>query len=188
MIERKWLRVAAKNALVGQTRAGNNVENSRVNPVQQKPASMPGGREEFPIICIYTRTTSSRVFDESPRRYRHEVELVIECLQQIEKGVTIDEALDAFEQEVLNVILLDETLGGAADDLIYTGSTNVIDGDGHLLIGAVVITFNAIIYTTVPFPGTQNLDSLRAVYTEHSLGGEQEQAERAVTIIEGLDQ
>jgi len=188
MIARRLARDAAKAALINKTRAGARVESGRPNPLSQRPSAM-GGREELPGIIIYTRTTKSQIFDESPRRYRHVTELVVECALEVGAGQEIDDEMDLFEQEVLNVLLADDTLGGKLDDLQYTGSTNTIDGEGAKLLAAVIITLDAIYFTEAPFEGTQILDVLERVHTEHSLSGNQDDSQdRAKTDIEGLQQ
>jgi len=188
MTPRQLIREAAKTALIGKTRAGSRVESGRPNPLSQRPTAL-GGREELPAIIIYTRTTRSAVFDESPRRYRHEAELTVECALEVEAGQEIDDELEEFEQEVLNALLLDDTLGGTADDLQLTGSTNTINGDGAKLLAAVIITFEAIFYTEAPVPGTQTLDDFERMHVEYSLDGNQNDPDdRAKTDIEGLEQ
>lgn len=185
---RQPIREAAAAALVGKTRAGARVESNRPNPLSQRP-SADGGTQELPAVIVYTRSTQSRIFDESPRRYRHEAELVVEAVLELAAGQEIDDELDAFEQEVVDALLLDDTLGGTADDLQLTGSTTTIDGAGAKLLGAVIITFQAIYYSYAPAEGTQTLDDLITVHTEHSLGGAQDDPrDRATTDIEGLDQ
>jgi hypothetical protein len=187
MIPRQLLREAAATALQAKTRAATRIYCGRPNPFSHRPHA-DGGGENLPAIVVYTRSTRSQVFDESPRRYRHEVELAVECSLAIEEGQDIDDSLDAFEQEVLNVLLLDDTLGGTVDDLQLTRSTNTIDGEGEQLLGAVILTFEATLLTNAPVDGTQVLDDLRTVRTEYSLDGNQDDPrDRAITNIEGLD-
>lgn len=185
----KLLRQAAVNALVGKTRAGAKVFSNRPNPLQQAPSALPGGAKELPAIIVYTRSTRSEVFDESPRRYKHETELTVEAALEVTAGTEIDDDLDEFEQEVLDALLVDDTLGGTVDDLQLTGSTNTIGGDGAKLLAAVIITFEARHFTYAPAEDTQSLDDLDHVHTEYSLGGAQDDPrDRAQTDIEGLNQ
>lgn len=188
MIPRRALRQSAKAALLGKTRAGSRIDSGRPNPLSQAP-SPDGGVDELPSIILYTRSTRSEVFDESPRRYRHEVELTAECVMEIGAGQQIDDELDAFEQEALAALLLDDTLLGTVDDLRLSRATSTIDGDGNKLLGAVILTFEATLYTYAPIEGTQMLADLRAVHTEYSLDGNQDDTrDRAITDIEGLNQ
>ncbi|MGL6222395.1 MAG: hypothetical protein ACRC6L_02325 [Steroidobacteraceae bacterium] len=188
MQERRVLRNAAKAALLGKTRAGSKVESSRPNPLSQQPSAL-GGTDELPVIVIYTRTTKSDVFDESPRRYKHKVELIVECALAFSPGSVIDDDLDGFEDEVLRALLVDETLGGAVDDLQLVGSSNVINGEGDRLLGAVVVTMEATVYTIAPYVDTLDLPDLTSVNTQYNLSGDQpDEADRAKSNIEGLDQ
>lgn len=188
MQERRVLRNAAKAALLGETRAGSKVESSRPNPLSQQPSAL-GGNDELPVVVIYTRTTKSDVFDESPRRYKHKVELIVECALAFSPDSVIDDDLDGFENEVLRALLVDETLGGSVDDLQLVGSSNVINGEGDRLLGAVVITMEATVYTIAPMAGTLELPDLSAIDTQYNLSGQQSnEADRAQSTIEGLDQ
>lgn len=184
---RKVIRDAAKAALVAaNTRAGTRVESNRPNPLSQRP-SPEGGVQELPAIIIYTRSTKSSVYDESPRRYRHEAELAVECALEILPDQDIDTTLDEFEQEIVEALLRDETLGGVADDMTLQSSANTFDESGAKLLGAVIITFTAVYYTEAPAQGTQTLADLSRIHTEHSLGGEQpDPRDRAITDVQGL--
>lgn len=188
MIERRILRQAARAALLGKTRAGQNVDASRPNPITQNPSALVE-HTKLPRIVLYTRTTRSQVFDESPRRYRHEVELAAECVLEVGPGQNIDDELDLFEDQALRALLVDDTLGGTVDDLLLTGSRNVVDTAGDRLIAATIISFDAVVYTYAPINGTLELPDLQRVNVEYNLSGEQpDPADRAQSNIEGLDQ
>lgn len=187
MKTRKLIREAAKAMLVNKTIANANVASSRPNPLSQNP-SAHGGTEELPAIIIYTRSTKSEVFDESPRRYRHEAELAVECALEIKSGEELDDQLDNFEQEVVDALLADDSLGGIAEDLMLTGSTNTIADAGEKLLGAVIITFQAVYFTDLPESIIENMPPLDTVHTEYSLGGTQaDTRDRAKTHLQGLD-
>lgn len=190
MLERRTLRQAARAALLGKTRAGQNVDASRQNPMTQNPSAL-ADQTKLPRIVLYTRTTRSRVFDESPRRYRHEVELAAECVVEVGagSGQNIDDELDGFEDEVLRALLVDDTLGGTVDDLLMTGSRNVVDNTGDRMIAATIISFDAVVMTNAPIDGTLELPDLQRVNVEYNLSGEQpDPADRAQSNIEGLEQ
>lgn len=186
MKTRKLIREAAKAMLVGKTVAGANVASSRPNPLSQRP-SAHGGKEELPAIIIYTRSTKSEVFDESPRRYRHEAELAIECACEILPDQDLDDQLDDFEQQAIDALLVDDSLGGLTEDLLLTGSTNTIADAGEKLLGAVIITFQAVYFTDLPESIIDDMPHLDAVHTEYSLDGKQgDTRDRAKTHLEGL--
>lgn len=192
MTPRRLIREAVKAALIGKTIAGNRVESSRPNPLSQQPHAA-GGLDELPAIIVYTRSMRSEVFDESPRRYRHEAELVVECALEIQPGTPLDDQMDEFEQQVVDELLLDDTLNGTADDLVLTGSTNTIDGSGNKLLGGVIISLQATFYTYAPVAGggggERELPDFNRLHTEYSLNGQQpDPRDRAKTDIEGFPQ
>lgn len=188
MQQRKLLREAVKEALVGKTAAGINVESSRKTPVSQEPSALLGNANELVRIIVWTRSTKSRVFDESPRRYRHETEVVVEGLRQLDPNTAIDDDIDALENEILRALLVDETLGGHVDDFMLVESLTDYGEVGDRMIGATAITFTAVHYTTTPLPDTLDLPDFKTVNTGYNLDGQQDNpADRAQTIIEGLD-
>jgi hypothetical protein len=130
MNPRQGIREAAAAALKDRTRAQARAFSNRPNALSQTPSTLPGDARELPAIIIYTRSTRSEVFDESPRRYRHVAEMVAECADEIVAGQEIDDQLDTFEEEALDALLLDDMLGGTADDLQWSGSTMTAQGDG----------------------------------------------------------
>lgn len=188
MKELKQIRQAVKAALVGKTRATDRVESSRPNPLSQRPTAL-GGREELPAIIIYTPSTKSEIFDESPRRYKHTSEVRVECALEVAADQDIDDSLDDFEQEVLDVLLLDDTVDGLVDDIAFTGSTNTVEGTGAKLLAAVIMSFEVTFYTYAPVEGTQEMDDFATFHTEHSLAGAQpDTRDRAITHVEDLEQ
>lgn len=180
---RSWI----TNALTGHTVAGTNVQSSRKAPVSQEPSALLGNNNETARIIVWSLQTKSEVFDESPRRYRHSTDVVVECLAQIATNVAIDDSLDAFEEEVLKILLADDTCGGLADDLQLVESRSDIGDFGDRIIGGVAITFRATYYTTAPLDGTQELDDFETLNTGYNLSGEQpDDRDRARSIIEDL--
>lgn len=188
MIARRLLRTAVKAALLNNTRAGAKVDSSRKRPISQQPTDLPTPTE-LPRIVIYTRSTKSDVFDESPRRYRHDIEVSVEGWVEFEGTAEVDDIIDAFEEEILAAVLVDDTLGGVVNDIKLTGSVNDFADTGDRMIGAVVVTFSADLFTTAPLPGTLELPDITTINTQYNLSGQQPNpADRAETIIEGLEQ
>jgi hypothetical protein len=172
----------------GGTRAGTNVESNRPNPVSMS-AQPESASTQLPIIIVYTRKVDSEIFDESPRRYRNRAEVVVECALHVTDETAIDDELDAFEHEVCNAILVDDTLAGTVNDIQLKSSSSTLDAEGARIVGAVIITFEAEFFTYWPAENSQTLDDLGTVHTEHSLEGAQgDPRDRAVTHTTGLDQ
>ncbi len=188
MHPRAALRLTVKNTLAGRTLAGNNVECSRKVPISQEPSALLGNNNETARIIVWTRNTKSQVFDESPRRYKHDTEVIVECIRQLDPPDGIDDSLDAFEDQVLRVLLVDDTLGGLVDDFQLSESTSDYGDVGDRIIGGTAITFRAIYYTTAPLPDTEALDDLKTLDTGYNLSGLQpDERDRARTFLEDLD-
>lgn len=187
MLKRIAIREAVKAALLNKTPAAARVQASRPNPIQQNPTWIQDNTQ-LPRIIIYTRNTKSSVFDESPRRYRHETELRVECVTEVLAEQDIDITLDNFEQTALDAILADDTLGGVVDDTMLSESSSEIDGDGDRLIAGVVLAFTVVYYTNAPEASAQTLDDFETMNIQYNLAGQQpDPADRAETIIEGLE-
>lgn len=187
MLFRRLLRDAAKAALLGQTIAGARIDSGRPNPLSQAPSAREA-QTELPRIILYTKQTRSEVFDESPRRYKHEVELTVEATLAVGPSGSVDDALDGFEQQIVAALLLDDTLGGTVNDLKLTGSTNVIDDEGDRMLAAALITFSAEVFMFAPLPETQQLPDLNVIVTQYNVTGDQPEPDRAVTQLEGLSE
>ncbi|MDI9240740.1 hypothetical protein QLQ15_17695 [Lysobacter sp. LF1] len=151
----------------------NRVWANRPNPLSQEPTALADDYQELPAILIYTRSERSEIFDESPRRYRRRVELVIEAAQDLRDLNSLDDELDAFGLSVEQRVLLDETLGGIANDTEMNGSTLTISDAGDRLIGAVVLTFTVEYFTHAPDPDVFEADDLTEIATDYSLANEQ---------------
>ena len=76
-----------------------------------------------------------------------------------------------------------------SEPLGLSESATTIQDEGDRLLGAVIITFDAIYYTHAPLPGSLELPDLERLHTEYNLSGDQaEPADRAKSIIEGLEE
>lgn len=189
MTPRALIRKAVAAALLNKTRAQARVYSSRSDPMMLKPTAL-GGSLATPAVLVYTRKTTTEVFDQAlARRYRCEAEVVVECWDTYDSDAAIDDEIDAFEQEVLAAVLADDTLGDTCDDLVLKESVNDVASGGAKPVAAVIITLGATFYAEFPLEGTGGLDDLATVHTEHSLDGRQADArDRAITHSEGLNQ
>lgn len=187
MNARAAIRAAARARIVAAaTVAGSNVLTNRPNPLAQNPHAEGGGMQ-LPAVLIYTPSEQSEIFDESPRRYRRTLTMRVECVREVSATTAaIDDELDAFAGAVERALLTDPTLGEAVDDCELTGSDTTITGSGAMLIGAAVLAFAVSYYTEEPEAGTPTLDALESIHTDYNLGGAQAPADRAKTVIEGL--
>lgn len=187
---RTLIREAAKDALIGQTVAGTNVLSTRKNPLSVNPSAL-APMDNLPAVIVFSRTTKTEVFDESPRRYRCQAEIVVEGLLHVtaETDDDIDTILDDFELELWNAMLGDDTLGKTCNDLTAVSSDIDLDSDGARLLGAVIMVFNAEYFVDAPAngTGTMPIGEFDKAYTDFSLDGSQDDtADRGKTRISGL--
>lgn len=183
---RKAIRAAVAAAATDKTRAASRVFSNRTDPVMDKATDLDNGHEEFPLLLIYSSDETSEVFDESPRRYRRRLELKVEGTTNV--GDASDDELDDFAEEIENAVLVDDTLGGLANDVKLTGTKMVLADSGRKVIGGVTLTFEVEYFTNAPDPVALDLDDLDTVETQYSLSGKQPDArDRAETIIGGLN-
>lgn len=180
--QRKVIRDAAKAKLLGQTTAGARVYTNRVRPLMSN-----GWTSELPAIIIYTMDETSDVWNAAPREYMRTVQLMVEI--QAAADDSLDDVLDNIADQVELILLRDDTLSETVNDLRMSRTRMALRDEGETLIGACVIQFDAQYLDMRPdeeFNAT--LLDLVEVHTDYSLTGEQDDpADRAKTIIEGLD-
>lgn len=184
---RKAIRAAMVAALTGKTSAGDRVFGNRTDPVMDRATDLDNGHETFPLLLVFSRSERSEVFDESPRRYRRTLELLVEGTTNV--GDASDDALDDLAEEIEIAALVDDQLGGLVNDVRLTNTSMVLADSGRKVIGGVTLTLEVDYFTTAPDPTALGLDDLDIMDTQYSLGGAQDDArDRAQTIIEGLSE
>lgn len=179
---RELIRKQAVAVLLGATNAGASVYASRVAPLISN-----GWQSELPAIIVYTMDESAEIFNQAPREYRRRVELVVEI--HAEGNEALDDTLDTLARQVERLLLMDDTLGGTANDLQYVRSRMVLLDQSEHLTGACRLIFEAEYFDRHPDDlFNQSLPNLNTVKTEYSLGNAQpDSADRAITIIEDLN-
>lgn len=75
-VERKAIRCRVKAALLGRTRAGQNVRTNRVEPII--PERDLSAAEVFASLLVYTLAENPTVHTDSPRTYERPLELAVE--------------------------------------------------------------------------------------------------------------
>ncbi|MFK0090964.1 hypothetical protein ACIQUS_27235 [Pseudomonas sp. NPDC090755] len=179
---RELIRKQAVAVLLGATDAGASVYASRVAPLISN-----GWQSELPAIIVYTMDEAGEIFNQAPREYRRRVELVVEI--HAEGNGALDDTLDTLARQVERLLLMDDTLGGTANDLQYVRSRMVLLDQSAHLTGACRLIFEAEYFDRHPDDlFNQSLPDLNTVTTDYSLGNAQpDPADRAQTIIEDLN-
>lgn len=179
---RELIRKQAVAVLLGATNAGPSVYASRVRPLISN-----GWQSELPAIIVYTMDEASEIFNQAPREYRRRVELVVEI--HAEGNDALDDTLDTLARQVERLLLMDDTLGGTANDLQYERSRMVLLDQSEQLTGACRLIFEAEYFDRHPDDDfNESLPNFKTLNTEYSLGNAQpDPADRAKTIIEDLN-
>lgn len=179
---RELIRKQAVALLLDATDAGASVYASRVAPLISNE-----WQSELPAIIVFTMDESSEIFNQAPREYLRKVELVVEI--HADGNGALDDTLDTLARQVERLLLMDDTLGGTANDLRYSRSRMVLLDQAEKLTGACRLIFEAEYLDRHPDDlFNQSLPDLNTVVTEYSLGNAQPNpADRAKTIIEDLN-
>ena len=181
---RKQIRAAIKAALMNKTSAADRVFSNRTDPLLDKATDIEGGTAEFPLLLVIVTDEDSELLDESPRRYRRTAKVKVEGTTNV--GDNSDDALDDFADEIEAAMLADDSLGGLANDIRMTGTRMVLADSGRKVIGGVTLSFDVEFITDAP---SCPVDEFATLDTQYSLDGKQaDPADRAETLIEGLNQ
>lgn len=179
---RELIRKQAVAVLLGATNAGASVYASRVAPLISNE-----WQNELPAIIVYTMDEAGEIFNQAPREYLRKVELVVEI--HAEGNAALDDTLDTLARQVERLLLMNDTLGGTANDLQYVRSRMVLLDQSEQLTGACRVIFEADYLDRHPDDlFNQSLPDLNTVTTDYSLDNAQPNpADRAKTIIEDLN-
>lgn len=99
---RRAIREKVQAILKGRTPAGDSVFVSR---------AIPSDTEYLPVVLIYTTGERVNDFDESPKRYRREMSLLIECIVAGDDDEDLDDKIEILADAVEALIEDDDQLG-----------------------------------------------------------------------------
>lgn len=173
--KRKAIRSAIKAVLMDQTVAGGRVLVNRPNPLLQRPGSRSTS-SELPAILIYTKDGTFEEWTAAPREFKRVAEVVVELV--MDWGETLDDDLDDFADDVLQLIMRDDSLGGLCESITPVTETMLIRDGGDVEIGAVVMTFDVAYFQHLPGEDDGPTDDFLTLDTRTSLDGEQDEDDR----------
>ncbi|GAB7527914.1 hypothetical protein PS3A_03200 [Pseudomonas sp. 3A(2025)] len=179
---REAIRKQACAQLLGRTSAGARVFASRVAPLITND-----WQNELPAIIVYTLDEQGELQHAAPREYLRTVQLVIEIHASATEA--LDDTLDTLARQVENLLLVDDTLGGTVNDLLYASTKMIIRDDGAELIGGCRIILNAQYLDRHPDDlFNASLPDFNTLHTDYSLHNAQpDAADRAQTLIKDLN-
>lgn len=147
LIKRK-IKEAVKTILKGKTIAGDNVFISRSIPVDEDELG------ERPVILIYSSSENVRRLDESPKVYKRELTIAVECVASGNDDDDLDLKLETLGEQVEAEIEIDDTLGDIVHQTELTGTGYAQDPDGKSPLGSLVLQFSVTFFTDAIRPGS----------------------------------
>ena len=138
---RSKIRHAVKNALLNKTVAGERVYNNRFIRVKNLPA-----------IMLYTKSEGAILANESPKRLKRKLELVIEIvIAGNYQDHQFDDKVDAFVLQIENCLNQDVSLQGLVSDITLEHTDTSNDESNEIPVMIVVLNYGVTYYTDEVF-------------------------------------
>lgn len=154
---RKTVREALATMLNGKTAAGSRVYSNR---------SRPQSVAKLPAIGIYNVGDNATLFDESPRRYRRQFNIAVDCYVRDTGGDEIDDTLDDLAHEVEQAVFADTTAGDTVSDIRLAETSDVMVSDQREQTAIITITWQAILYQDAPEEEAENLSDYTTTHVD----------------------
>lgn len=184
---KKTIRKKIVELLRGNTDAG-----SRVLP----NASIFPSDGELPVILVYPRSESVSEYARAPRELERTLDVAIEVIAKgpednpdlatpAQGEKSLEDILDDIAEQIEEIMHKDDSLGGVADESIYTNAEYEFDKAGSMPIGSVRLTYSVKYYTMAPREN-EELDAFETTKADWNLDND-DNADDASDEIE-LDQ
>lgn len=131
-VKRK-IKIAVRDLLTNKTEAKEKVKIS---------SSIPTQVELLPAIRIYSTSESVSRFNESPKNYKRNLILAVECIDCGDDDDNLDMRLEILGEQIEALMELDETLGKLINKLELTGSAYQYEADAQSPVGSLILTYN----------------------------------------------
>lgn len=133
--------------------------------------SIPDDIHDLPVIIVLPKEEISSAFDESPKSYRKELEMVIEIKTVGDSDESLIDELDDLSELVEDLIEADFELESKA--LMNLSSVQYqTEADGQSPVGSVILTFVIIYKTEARKPAT--LDELKSIASKWNVNDNDE--------------
>lgn len=131
MSKRTLIRNEIKNLLINApTTCGDNVYSNRVSAYW---------RDELPSISIFTTEENAEPRDIRSNQYVRTMNLMFEV--HAEASEDLDQLLDTIADEIEDVMVANQSIGGHAIGSTYTSSSSELTGDATKPIGVLTINY-----------------------------------------------
>lgn len=180
--QRKSIRDAIVALLTDATTAGASVYSSRVRAIDET---------DLPMILVYANTETASIYQEAPRELERVLSVDVKIVAKADDD--LDDALDAIADEVENVLMQDDSLGGLCDQMLLKNTELTLTPEGDTLLGSCVLTYEVNYYTYSVADQTEDnhvndLETVDAVWARPELPTGQEDAEDTLSLVENNDE
>lgn len=164
LIRQKMIELLLRQKPNGEypTAAETRVMSTRVTPFWES---------ELPAINVYNGTDRVDLFDQAPRRTKHDFSLIVECVADAQSD-GLDDMLDAMAREVEIVISINDTLDGTCADIVLNNTETTIRENGDRFIGAARMEFRVEYYTNWPDAVDLELDDFETTDVRYDLNSQ----------------
>ena len=184
MHQRQLIRENIKDILIdAATPAADRVYESRVAPLFKKKFY-----ENLPAIVIYTSSTSTEIFNEAPRDYKHSVTVQIEVVASANED--LDDLLDDIAKQIEQALYVNNRLPSKADPSICAAAETILrstqlslDPNGETFIGSARLEWEVWYWEGAPEGvATEAFEQLNDTWNLDNNQHEDDQAEDQIEL------
>jgi hypothetical protein len=138
-VKRKIREAIVEVLKTGNTLAGDNVVLSRATSTDA---------DDLPQIAVYSISEGVELFDQSPKRYQRNMEVLIECAVAGDDDSDLDQKLEDLAEKVESILEANERLGlgDVVNSLTLIGTEYSSEGEGESPIGNLALRYTVQFY------------------------------------------
>lgn len=141
-MDRKYLRKKIQEVLKAA-----NIEGIGEDVLSMR--SIPSNIEELPLALIYTKNETINRFDESPKRYMRNLDVMIEIFVTDNDDECLADSMDDLSRAVEKAIENDREVESCVESIELQSVIYDTAGDGQSPLGSAVLTYQ-VEYITEP--------------------------------------
>lgn len=128
----------------------------------------PQWADSLPAIFVFPLSESVEEYTQAPRENKRTLQLAIEMVARANQDELLSDQLDEMALKVEDLLGVDDTLGGTAEDILLRSVEMKYLGEGDRPIGAIRNIYEVIYLTAVPktTEGQDRITDLQAIQTQ----------------------
>jgi hypothetical protein len=170
-LKRKQIRKEILRILTGRTLVKDRIRFNRAEK---------NWGENLPAITLFFRGETIEEMDQAPRRMKRNLTLEVEIITFGADGEELSDRMDDLCEQVEQVLSVDDSLGGTADDILLRSTSDMeTEAEGLKVFGAIKLNYLIEYYEHAPRDrkGQGRFDEF-SVYAEYDINGEQDLDDR----------